>query len=52
MVQFIMPYKVALTFETVYKSIQMKATDQCFPVVLFIMLYEVVLSSLSLWMKS
>ena len=44
MVQFIMPYKVALTFETVYKTIQMKATDQCFPVVLFIMLYKVVLS--------
>ena len=29
----------------------MKATDQYFPVVLFIMLYKVVLS-LSLWMKS
>ena len=32
-------------------TIQMKATEQCFPVVLFIMLYKVVLT-LSLWMKS
>ena len=30
--------------------IQMKATEQYFPVVLFVMLYKVVL--LSLWMKS
>ena len=42
--QFIIAYKVALTFETVYKTIQMKATDQYFPVVLFIMLYKVVLT--------
>ena len=32
-------------------TIQMKATEQYFPVVLFIMLYKVVLI-LSLWMKS
>ena len=31
-------------------TIQMKATEQYFPVVLFVMLYKVVL--LSLWMKS
>ena len=30
----------------------MKATEQYFPVVLFIMLYKVVLTCLSLWMKS
>ena len=29
----------------------MKATEQCFPLVLFIMLYRMVLT-LSLWMKS
>ena len=33
-------------------TIQMKATEQYFPVVLFIMLYKVVLTFLSLWMKS
>ena len=33
-------------------NIQMKATEQYFPVVLFIMLYKVVLINLSLWMKS
>ena len=27
-----------------YVAIQMKATEQCFPVVLFIMLYKVVLT--------
>ena len=32
-------------------TVQMKATEQYFPVVLFIMLYKVVLL-LSLWMKS
>ena len=31
-------------------TVQMKATEQYFPVVLFVMLYKVVL--LSLWMKS
>ena len=31
-------------------TIQMKATEKCFPVVLFVMLYKVV-SSLFLWMK-
>ena len=40
-----MLYKVVLTFESVEKSygvtIQMKATEQYFPVVLFIMLYKV-----------
>ena len=33
-------------------TIQMKATEQYFPVVLFIMLYNVVLTFGSLWMKS
>ena len=32
-------------------TIQMKPTEQCFPVVLFVMLYNVVVT-LSLWMKS
>ena len=32
-------------------AIQIKATEQCFPVVLFFMLYKVVLT-FSLWMKS
>ena len=31
-------------------TIQMKATEQCFPVVLFIMLYKVVLKLLNRWM--
>ena len=37
-----MPYKVDLTFESKDKSvtIQMKATLQYFPVVLFVMLYK------------
>ena len=41
-----MLYKVVLTFESVDESvtIQMKATEQYFPVVLFIMLYKVVLT--------
>ena len=46
-----MLYKVVLTFKSVDKvlwcyiiTIQMKATEQYFPVVLFIMLYKVVLS--------
>ena len=41
------PKKVVLTFESVDEilkcDIQMKATEQYFPVVLFIMLYKVVL---------
>jgi len=40
---FIMLYKVVLTFESVVEifkcTIQMKATEPCFPVELFIMLY-------------
>ena len=32
-------------------TIQMKATEQCFPVVLFTVLFKVVLT-LSLWIKS
>ena len=49
MVLFIMLYKVVLTFESVdetpkCRTIQMKATEQYFPVVLFIMLYKVVLT--------
>ena len=48
MVLLIMLYKVVLTFEFEMKScgvtIQMKATEQYFPVVLFIMLYKVVLT--------
>ena len=50
---FIMLYKVILTFESVNEiltcdqlTIQMKATDQYFSVVLFIMLCKVVLSSI------
>ena len=48
MVLFIL-YKVVLTFESVNDqslsvTIQMKATEQYFPVVLFIMLYKVVLT--------
>jgi len=43
-----MLYKVVLTFESVVEilkvTIQMKATEQTFPVVLFIMLYKVVLT--------
>ena len=43
-----MLYKVVLTFESVEKSygvtIQMKATEKYFPVVLFIKLYKVVLT--------
>ena len=44
-----MLYKVVLTFESVWMksysvSIQMKAIEQYFPVVLFIMLYKVVLT--------
>ena len=44
----IMLYKVVLTFECLDEThgvtIQMKATEQYFPVVLFIMLYKVVLT--------
>ena len=44
-----MLYKVVLTFDSVDEilsmTIQMKATEQYFPVVLFIMLYKVVLTS-------
>ena len=43
-----MLYKVVLPFESVdeikSRTIQMKATEQYFPVVLFIMLYKVVLT--------
>ena len=49
MVLFIMLHKVVLTFKSVDNSlsvtIQMKATEQYFPVVLFVMLYKVVLTS-------
>ena len=48
-------YKVVLTFESVDEissvTIQMKATEQYFPGVLFIMLYKVVLN-FWVWMKS
>ena len=41
-------YKIVVTFQSVMKSysvtIQMKATEQYFPPVLFIMLYKVVLT--------
>ena len=46
MVLFVMLYKVDLTFDSVVEilvTIQMKAIEQYFPVVLFIMLYKVVL---------
>ena len=51
---FIMPYKVVLTFESMYEvlkcdRIQMKATQQYFPMVLFIMLYNVVLTFESMY---
>ena len=50
-----MLYKVVLTFGSVDEILkcehQMKAIEQYFPVVLFIVLYKVVLF-LSLWMKS
>ena len=42
---------VALLSLSLTVTIQMKATEQYFPVMLFIMMYKVVLS-LSLWMKS
>ena len=55
MVLFILLNKVVLLLSLWMKSlsvtIQMKATEQYFPVVLFILLYKVVLL-LSLWMKS
>ena len=48
MILLILLYKVVLTFESVEKSygvtIQMKSTEQYFPVVLFIMRYKVVLT--------
>ena len=48
MVLFIMLYKDVLTFESVDEvlkcDLQMKGTEQYFPVVLFIMLYKVVLT--------
>ena len=47
MVLFIVLYKVVLIFKSVDESIQMKATELCFHVVLFIMLHKVVLA----WMK-
>ena len=39
-----MLYKVLLIFESLSVTIQMKATEQYFPVVLLIMLYKVVLT--------
>ena len=43
-----MPYKVILTFESVYEILKcdhsLKATEQYFPVVLFIMPYKVILT--------
>ena len=48
MILLILQYKVVLTFESVEKSygvtIQMKSTEQYFPVMLFILLYKVVLT--------
>ena len=48
--------EMVLTFESVDKilsvTIQMKAAEQYFPVVLFIMLCKMVLTLLGLWMKS
>ena len=57
-VLFIMPYKGALTFESVdvilkRDLIQMKTTEQYFPVVLFVTVYiKVVLPPLRMWMES
>ena len=46
-----MPCKVIQTFESLdviqTATIQMKATEQCFPVVLFVMLYKVILTFVS-----
>ena len=46
--QYIMRYKVVLTFESVDEflsvTIHIKATEQYFPVVLFIVLYKVALT--------
>ena len=51
-VLFIILYKVVLTFESVDEilkcDIQMKATEQYFPVVVFFMLYKVVVAFESL----
>ena len=51
MCAILLKYKVVLTFESVDEilkcDIQMKATEQYFPVVLFIMLYKVVLTFVS-----
>ena len=44
MVVFLKLCKVVLTFEYVDEIIQLKATEQKYPVVLFIMLYKVVLA--------
>ena len=48
MVLFIMLHKVVLNFKSVDNSlsviIQIKATEQYFPVVLFVMLYKVVVA--------
>ena len=51
MVLSIMLYKVVLTFESVdeileCQTVQIKATEQSFPVVLLIMLYKAVLLKL------
>ena len=52
MVLFIILYKVVVTFCLWVKSysltIQMKATEQNFPVVLFVMLYKVVVPFVSM----
>ena len=45
MVQYAIPYKVILTFESVDESysvtIQMKATEQYFTMALFVLMYKV-----------
>ena len=56
-VQFIMPYKVAGLFLSLWMkslsvTIQMKATEQYFPVVQFIIPYKVAGLFLRLWKKS
>ena len=44
MVLFILQYEVRFWLESKSVTIQIKAIEQYFPVVLFIMLYEVVLT--------
>ena len=43
-----MSCNVVVTFRSVDEMLKMKAIEQCFPVVLFIMLYKVVLTFESL----